>query len=70
MLEQVSPESPAIFDFILELHRACAGNWESLVGPGIGSEDLGRFLTYAATFLANIGNYFVRQGKFSPFLGT
>lgn len=58
VLEQVSPESPEIFDFILELHRTCAGNWDSLVGPDISSQDLRGFLTYAATFLSNIGNYF------------
>ncbi|KAK4452742.1 peptidase family M49-domain-containing protein [Podospora aff. communis PSN243] len=60
ILEQVSPESPGIFDFILELHRECAGNWGSLLTltRGVESEELRRFLTYAATFLSNIGNYF------------
>ncbi|KAK7753488.1 hypothetical protein SLS62_004563 [Diatrype stigma] len=58
ILRQVSPESSAIFDFILELHRECAGNWNSLVGSNTSSEDLQLFLTYAATFLSNIGNYY------------
>ncbi|SPQ20354.1 14d01ecd-4b10-4b08-8e49-fad5338ec7f3 [Thermothielavioides terrestris] len=59
ILSQVSPESPAIFDFILELHRACGGKWQTLAEAGhISSEDLQQFLTYAATFLSNIGNYF------------
>lgn len=61
ILRQVSPESPAIFDFILELHRTCSGNWRSLIGPNVSSEDLQRFLTYAATFLSNVGNYYVRH---------
>ncbi|CAM1507779.1 Fc.00g046270.m01.CDS01 [Cosmosporella sp. VM-42] len=58
ILRQVSPESPAIFDFILELHRTCSGNWRSLIGPDVSSENLQRFLTYAATFLSNVGNYY------------
>lgn len=58
ILRQVSPESPAIFDFILELHRTCSGDWQSLIGPDVSSEHLQRFLTYAATFLSNVGNYY------------
>ncbi|KAK0643971.1 hypothetical protein B0T16DRAFT_191449 [Cercophora newfieldiana] len=46
VLEQVSPESPTIFDFILELYRACSGNWESLIGPD-SREEFRRFLTFA-----------------------
>ena len=61
VLEQVSPESPAIFDFVLELYQTCSGDWESLVDSRISSEELHRFLTYAATFLSNVGNYFVRH---------
>lgn len=63
ILRQVSPESSVIFDFIIELHRTCAGNWDSLTGPDISSEDLRSFLTYAATFLSNIGNYYVRHAR-------
>jgi len=56
----VSPESQAIFDFIIELHRACSGDWKSLIHGNIGEEEeLQRFLTYAATFLSNLGNYYV-----------
>ncbi|KPM44896.1 Dipeptidyl peptidase 3 [Neonectria ditissima] len=58
ILRQVSPEAPAIFDFILELHHVCNGDWSSLVGPGLSKDDLQRFLTYAATFLSNVGNYY------------
>jgi hypothetical protein len=59
IFRQVSPESLDIFDFILELHRTCSGDWPSLIGSGVSSEDLHRFLTYAATFLSNVGNYYV-----------
>ncbi|KAI0113626.1 peptidase family M49-domain-containing protein [Nemania sp. FL0031] len=58
ILRQVSPESLAIFDFILELYHTCSGNWDALVEPGATREDIDKFLTYAATFLSNIGNYF------------
>ncbi|KAG9254826.1 peptidase family M49-domain-containing protein [Emericellopsis atlantica] len=58
ILRQVSPESPAIFDFILELHRTCSGAWGSLIGPDVSSEDIRRLLTYAATFLSNVGNFY------------
>ncbi|KAH8847934.1 hypothetical protein MCOR27_002650 [Pyricularia oryzae] len=58
ILRQVSPESASIFDFIIELHNSCAGNWSSLTGPDVNEENLQGFLVYAATFLSNIGNYF------------
>ncbi|ELQ43086.1 dipeptidyl-peptidase 3 [Pyricularia oryzae Y34] len=58
ILRQVSPESASIFDFIIELHNYCAGNWSSLTGPDVNEENLQGFLVYAATFLSNIGNYF------------
>lgn len=59
-LRQVSPESTAISDFILELHRACSGEWSGLCSKThVPSVDLQNFLEYAATFLSNIGNYSV-----------
>ncbi|KAI6351049.1 hypothetical protein MCOR25_010192 [Pyricularia grisea] len=58
ILRQVSPESPSIFDFILELHNSCTGNWSSLTGPDVSEENLRGFLVYSATFLSNVGNYF------------
>ncbi|KAF2972683.1 hypothetical protein GQX73_g857 [Xylaria multiplex] len=58
ILRQVSPESLAIFDFILELFHVCSGNWDAFIEPGVSTEDLHGFLTYAATFLSNVGNYF------------
>ncbi|KAH6890266.1 peptidase family M49-domain-containing protein [Thelonectria olida] len=58
ILRQVSPESSTIFDFILELYHTCSGAWPSLIGPDVSSDDLQRFLIYAATFLSNVGNYY------------
>jgi len=60
-LRQVSPESFAIFDFILALYQSCDGDWSSLVGQGgvVTEQDMASFLEYAATFLSNIGNYYV-----------
>lgn len=61
ILTQVSPESLDIFNLILELYASCSGNWDKLgkeinIHPG----EMGSFLDYAATFLSNIGNYYVR----------
>ncbi|KAI0167004.1 dipeptidyl peptidase III [Hypoxylon sp. FL1284] len=59
ILRQVSPESIAIFDFILELHRLCGGDWKQLSRDGgIDEEEMQAWLEYAATFLSNIGNYY------------
>ncbi|CAH0018750.1 unnamed protein product [Clonostachys rhizophaga] len=58
IFQQVSPESVLIFDFIMELHRICSGDWESLICPGVTGEDLQNFKIYAATFLSNVGNYY------------
>jgi membrane protease subunit (stomatin/prohibitin family) len=65
ILRQVSPESIDIFDFILEFHWSCSGNWDVLVAQHfITQEDCDAFLDYAATFLSNIGNYYVRCALF------
>ena len=69
VLRQVSPESQAIFDFILELYRSCSGNWAELIGPSVSEDDMRKFLTYAAAFLSNLGNYFVNT-QLSPLLAT
>ncbi|KAH7304979.1 peptidase family M49-domain-containing protein [Stachybotrys elegans] len=59
ILRQVSPESAPIFDFILELHRSCQGDWTSIAtDSGLQQEDVDSFLRYAAIFLSNIGNYY------------
>ncbi|KAK2748715.1 hypothetical protein FQN57_000296 [Myotisia sp. PD_48] len=57
-LRQVSPESEAIYDLIIALHRTCNGDWKSLAAKtGVSSQDLQFFLEYAAQFLGNCGNY-------------
>lgn len=61
ILRQVSPESIPIFNFIMELYSSCSGDWKSLISEdGITSHDCAAFLRYAATFLSNIGSYYVR----------
>src|SRR3978361_1891399 len=61
ILRQVSPEAPTIFALIKELHRECVVRGELLINHEIlqESEELQQFLSYAATFLSNMGNYFV-----------
>lgn len=59
-MRQVSPESPDIFDFIMELYRACSGDWNTLVTEcNILLEELEAFLEYAGMFLCNLGNLYV-----------
>jgi len=66
ILDQTSPESISILQFILELYRSCEGSWSELASrAGIEFEELLRFLDYAAVFLGNIGNYFVSYSKFT-----
>ena len=56
----MSPEACFIYDFILELCSACSGDWNILVEQGDWKEqELEAFLDYSATFLSNIGNYYV-----------
>jgi hypothetical protein len=46
----------------MELHSSCAGDWGTLVTEGcLSQEDCDAFLDYSATFLSNIGNYYVRH---------
>jgi dipeptidyl-peptidase-3 len=60
VMRQVSTESPDIFDFIMDLYHACDGKWDTLVTwCNITSENLSSFLEYAATFLCNLGNFYV-----------
>ncbi len=60
VLRQTSPESEGIFDFIVELHKACEGQWSTLANEdGVGREDVESFLDYAGQFLAHLGNYYV-----------
>ncbi|KAF4546387.1 Dipeptidyl peptidase iii [Lasiodiplodia theobromae] len=58
IMNQVSPESEAIFDLIAALANFCGGDWESLaVSAGLGEAALKPFLEYASTFLDSVGNY-------------
>ncbi|KAH8729999.1 peptidase family M49-domain-containing protein [Ilyonectria robusta] len=67
-MRQVSPESPDIFDFIMELYRACSGDWNTLVTEcNILLEELEAFFEYAGMFLCNLGNlYGEGDQKFVP----
>ena len=61
---QVSPESNGIFDFIMRLYEACKntyhGGWDALANScNVSHVDVNAFLEYAATFLSNMGNYYV-----------
>ena len=61
---QVSPESSGIFDLIMRLYEACKnnyrGDWDALANAcKVSHADVNAFLEYAATFLSNIGNYYV-----------
>lgn len=58
VLRQVSPESEAIYDLILDLYRHCKGDWEALRGQtGLSKDEMKQFLDYAAQFLGNGGNF-------------
>ncbi len=58
VLRQVSPESEHIYDLILALHKASAGDWKALAEKaGVDEQGLSAFLQYAAQFLGNSGNY-------------
>jgi hypothetical protein len=64
IMRQVSPESPDIFDFIMDLYQACGGKWDTLVTQcNITSEELASFLEYAAMFLCNLGNFYVSSAS-------
>lgn len=58
ILRQVSPESEAIFDFIISLYKHCDGDWTNISKQaGVEDVDLQHFLEYATQFLGNLGNY-------------
>ena len=61
---KVSPESSGIFDFIMRLYEACKnsyrGDWDALANAcKVSHADVNAFIEYAATFLSNMGNYYV-----------
>jgi hypothetical protein len=46
----------------MELYKMCQGNWPSLLvgnNDPANTEHLDCFLSYAAVFLTNVGNYYV-----------
>jgi dipeptidyl-peptidase III len=58
VLRQISPESEAVYDFIIRLHKSSGGDWKGLAAKAEVSEtDLNHFLEYAVMFLGNNGNY-------------
>ena len=60
LMRQVSPESPAIANFIVSLYRACQGQWSQIANEtGVTSEELDEFLDYSAQFFCNMGNFYV-----------
>lgn len=60
VLHQTSPEASEIFDLIMELYASCSGDWQNLAQrQKVSADEMGQFLEYAATFLSNIGNYYV-----------
>lgn len=60
ILRQTSPEGNGIFDFILELHKACEGQWNQFIERfGLSAEELNYFLDYAGMFLSKMNNFCV-----------
>ncbi|KAI3323189.1 peptidase [Xylariaceae sp. AK1471] len=68
ILRQVSPEAEPIFDFLIELHKSCNGDWSALVAEtGLSGEDVLKMKEYAATFFSNVGYYYGSgDQKFTP----
>ena len=59
ILRQTSPEGTGIFDLILELYKACGGQWKKLIDQcSIKPIELEAFLEFSGLFLSNMGNYF------------
>ncbi|KAI0435545.1 dipeptidyl peptidase III [Xylaria telfairii] len=58
ILRQTSPEGTGIFDFILELHKACRGQWSVFTDRfGVTNEELNFFLDYAGMFMSKMNNF-------------
>ena len=65
ILRQVSREANTIFDLIIELHKSCQqsyeGRWDDLADAyGVPLTEVEHLLDYAATFLSNVGIFYVR----------
>ncbi|PVH79291.1 hypothetical protein DL98DRAFT_632565 [Cadophora sp. DSE1049] len=58
ILRQTSPESEGIYDFILELHKVCDGQWDKFVESGVAREHLDTWLEFTGMFLSSLGNHF------------
>ncbi|KAI5369498.1 Putative Peptidase family M49 [Septoria linicola] len=57
-LRQVSNESEPTYDLILDLHKRWNGDWKAAQAKaGISDDELKHFLSFAAMFLGNTGNY-------------
>jgi hypothetical protein len=68
LLRQVSPESEAIYDFILAVHKLCGGDWEKLrLQAGSNALEIAQFLEYASQFLDALGNYTVSSQFYKKF---
>lgn len=62
ILRQTSPEGPGIFDFILELHKACEGHWNQFTENfGVSVEELDAFLDFAGMFMSKLNNFCVKN---------
>lgn len=59
ILRQTSPEAEQIFDLIIEMHRACNGEWQQFCDAGLKQSELDAWLEFSGMFLSNFGNYFV-----------
>ena len=60
ILRQTSPEGTGIFDFIIELHRACQGQWSQFTQHfGLLPEELDSFLDFAGMFMSELNNFCV-----------
>ncbi|KAH8708706.1 Dipeptidyl peptidase 3 [Beauveria bassiana] len=58
ILGQTSSEGVGIFDFILELHKACGGEWTKFVQRfGISEEEMDNFLDYSGMFMSKLNNF-------------
>ncbi|KAM3517753.1 hypothetical protein NHJ13051_008719 [Beauveria bassiana] len=58
ILGQTSSEGTGIFDFILELHKACGGEWTQFVQRfGISEEEMDNFLDYSGMFMSKLNNF-------------
>lgn len=62
VLRSVSPESEAIFDLILGVHKALGlpksnEEYQSILKDVVSAEAVTQYLEYASQFLGNLGNY-------------